>query len=93
MQALTAALVISLKLEAVTIELDSTATTATPEQRSEIEEQVYADILASHAHYRRRSEELAKVLLGLKEMVLDQHHESDIYHHLEQTYLGQEHEE
>ncbi len=87
-QALTGALVMSLKLEAITLELDTTSTAATEDQRTEIEEQVYADILASHAHYRKRSEELARVLLGLKEMVLDHRHESEIYLHLKQTYLG-----
>ncbi len=86
-QHLTGALLVLLKLEAISRELDSVSHTADQDQRLAIEEQVYTDLLAGHAHYRKRSEELAKVLLELKEMVLDDRDDVEMYRRLDQAYL------
>lgn len=86
-QETTGALVVLLRLEASSVEFDSPVV-SDPEERLQIEEQVYTDLLAGHAHYRKRSQELARVLLGLKEMVLDELPEPETYGQLGQAVLG-----
>ncbi len=86
-QEISKALVVLLRVEATSVEFDSPVV-SDPEERLQIEEQVYTDLLAGHAHYRKRSQELARVLLGLKEMVLDELPEPETYGQLGQAVLG-----
>jgi hypothetical protein len=82
-QQLTGALLVLFRFEANTLELGSAALSLEEEgQRLQIEEKIYRDLLSSHAHYRKRSEELARLLLDLKEKVLDGQGESEVYAHL-----------
>ncbi|MFS8836601.1 DNA repair exonuclease, partial [Synechococcus sp. WC101] len=59
-------------------------------RRLQIEEKIYRDLLSSHAHYRKRSEELARLLLDLKEKILDEQGEAEVYAHLSGAFLGEE---
>ncbi len=90
-QQITGALIVLFRFEATSLEIGSAAVTLEEEgQRLQIEEKIYTDLLSSHAHYRKRSEELARLLLDLKEKVLDGQEESDVYAHLNKAFLGEE---
>lgn len=91
LQQVTGALILLFRFEATPLELGSAAITLEEEgQRLQIEEKIYTDLLSGHAHYRKRSIELAHLLLDLKERVLDGQEESEVYSHLSSTFLGEE---
>ncbi|MEO0803868.1 MAG: DNA repair exonuclease [Cyanobacteria bacterium J06642_2] len=87
-QEMTGALVVLLKIEATSLEYDIAPQASEKSDRHEIETQVFQDLLAQHAHYRRRSEELSKVLLGVKEMIADDRGEDHLYEYLQQSLLN-----
>jgi DNA repair exonuclease SbcCD nuclease subunit len=87
-QAITAALIVLFRFEATSLDLDTTSTASGDTERIAIEEKIYADILAGHAHYKRRSTELAKTLMAMKEMVLDERPDPELYAYLSQMVLG-----
>jgi DNA repair exonuclease SbcCD nuclease subunit len=87
-QAMTGALFVLVRVEAIPLEFDQGIMPPNPEERLAIEEQVYLDLLSSHAHYRRRGFELMTVLKGLKEMILEGKEDRDVYETLSQAYLG-----
>ncbi|MFT0795625.1 hypothetical protein [Synechococcus sp. H70.1] len=90
-QQLTGALVVLFRFEATSLEIGSaTLSFEEEEQRLQIEEKVYRDLLSSHAHYRKRSKELAQLLLDLKERVLEGQSEAEIYAHLSSAFVGEE---
>ncbi|MCJ2542977.1 metallophosphoesterase family protein [Thermostichus vulcanus] len=87
----TGALILLFRFEATPVELGSAAITLEEEgQRLQIEEKIYTDLLSGHSHYRKRSVELARLLLDLKEKVLDGQEESEIYAYLSSAFLGEE---
>lgn len=88
-QEMTGALVVLLKIEATPLEYDIAPQASEKSDRNEIETQVFQDLLAQHAHYRRRSEELSKVLLGVKEMMADGREEEQLYEYLQQGLLDE----
>ncbi|MEN9223713.1 MAG: DNA repair exonuclease [Thermostichus sp. BF3_bins_97] len=90
-QQITGALIVLFRFEATPLEIGSASVAWEEEgQRLQIEEQIYTDLLSSHAHYRKRSGELARLLLDLKEKVLDGQGESEVYAHLAETFLGED---
>jgi DNA repair exonuclease SbcCD nuclease subunit len=90
-QQLTGALLVLFRFEATTLEIGSAALSLEEEgRRLQIEEKIYRDLLSSHAHYRKRSEELARLLLDLKEKILDEQGEAEVYAHLSGAFLGEE---
>ncbi|MEN9277984.1 MAG: hypothetical protein Q6K92_06230, partial [Thermostichus sp. DG_1_5_bins_95] len=91
LQQLTGALILLFRFEATPLELGSAAITLEEEgERLQIEEKIYTDLLSSHAHYRQRSVELARLLLDLKEKILSGQEESQVYSYLKSTFLGEE---
>ncbi|MGQ9837323.1 MAG: metallophosphoesterase family protein [Cyanobacteriota bacterium] len=91
LQQATGALILLFRFEATPLELGSAAVTLEEEsQRLQIEQKIYTDLLSGHAHYRRRSVELACLLLDLKEQVLNGRGESEVYSHLSSAFLGEE---
>lgn len=86
-QDMTGALVVLLKIEATSLEYDIAPQASEKSDRNEIEQQVFQDLLAQHAHYRRRSEDLSKVLLGMKEMMADGREDEQLYGYLQQGLL------
>jgi DNA repair exonuclease SbcCD nuclease subunit len=90
-QQLTGALLVLFRFEATTLEIGSAALSLEEEgRRLQIEEKIYRDLLSSHAHYRKRSEELARLLLDLKEKILEEQGEAEVYAHLSGAFLGEE---
>ncbi len=85
-QARTGALRAFFRFEADSLDYNTVAQSADPEQRGAIEEQVFTDLLASQSRYRAHSGALAKLLLALKEMVLEEQPEENLYQHLRQSY-------
>ncbi len=91
LQQVTGALVVLFRFQATPLALGSAALTLEEEgQRLQIEEQIYTDLLSSHAHYRHRSRDLARLLLDLKEKVLDGQGEAELYAHLSSAFLGED---
>jgi len=89
-QQLTGALVVLFRFEANSLEIGSAALSLEEEQRLQVEEKIYRDLLSSHAHYRKRSKELAQLLLDLKERVLEGQSEAEIYTRLSGAFVGEE---
>ncbi|MDX2272639.1 MAG: exonuclease SbcCD subunit D [Cyanobacteriota bacterium] len=87
-QQITHALIVIFRWEAKALDFDLSPATVDDNQRMAVETQVYHDLLASHAHYRKRSQELANVLLDLKEQVIDGQPERVSYERLGQAFLG-----
>ena len=88
-QAETNALVVLLKLEAESVQYDIAPNVSEGDDRIAMETQVFADLLAQHAHYRKRNGELAKVLLGVKEMVVLGEPEERLYDYLDKGLAGE----
>jgi DNA repair exonuclease SbcCD nuclease subunit len=88
-QAMTNALIVLFKIEAETLQYDIAPNASEGAERLEVETLVFADLLAKHAHYRKRSDELAKVLLGVKEMVSDGEPDEHLYEYLEKGLAGE----
>jgi exonuclease SbcD len=89
-QQLIGALVVLFRFEANSLEIGSAALSLEEEQRLQVEEKIYRDLLSSHAHYRKRSKELAQLLLDLKERVLEGQSEAEIYTRLSGAFVGEE---
>ena len=76
------ALVFLLKYEADSVEYASPL--AEDASRTQIEQEVFTDLLAGHNHYKNRASELAKGLIGLKEMQLEARSEVELYQFVEE---------
>ncbi|MGK7907450.1 MAG: exonuclease SbcCD subunit D [Synechococcus sp.] len=88
-QSKTNALVVLLKLEAESVKFDIAPNASEGDDRLAIETQVFADLLAQHSHYRKRNGELAKVLLGVKEMMEFGEPEEQLYDYLDKGLAGE----
>ncbi|MBD2082752.1 DNA repair exonuclease [Leptolyngbya sp. FACHB-17] len=82
LQQLSQALVFLLKYEADSVEYASPL--AEDASRTQIEQEVFTDLLAAHNHYKNRAPELAKGLIGLKEMQLEERSEAELYEFVEE---------
>ena len=82
------ALVVLLKLEADSVQYDIAPNANVGDERLEIETQVFADLLAQHNHYRRRHKELAKVLVGVKEMIAEGETDERLYDYVQLGWAG-----
>lgn len=82
LQQLSQALVFLLKYEADSVEYASPI--AEDASRTQIEQEVFTDLLAAHNHYKNRAPELAKGLIGLKEMQLEARSEMELYEFVEE---------
>ncbi|MEL7476066.1 MAG: DNA double-strand break repair protein Mre11, partial [Cyanobacteria bacterium J06555_12] len=85
----TDALVVLVKLEAESIQYDIAPNASEGDDRWQVETQVFADLLAQNNRYKKRSGELAKVLMGLKEMLAEQEPEQHLYEYLEKGLAGE----
>ena len=88
-QKTTDALVVLVKLEAESIQYDIAPNASEGDNRLEVETQVFADLLAQNNRYKKRSGELATVLVGLKEMIADRAPEQQQYEFLEKGLEGE----
>ncbi|MEO1134903.1 MAG: DNA repair exonuclease [Cyanobacteria bacterium J06639_1] len=88
-QDMTGALVVLLKIEATSLEYDIAPQASETTDRNDIEKQVFQDLLSQNAHYRRRSEDLSKVLLGVKEMIADGREDEQLYEFLQQGLIDE----
>ncbi|GAP97372.1 metallophosphoesterase family protein [Leptolyngbya sp. NIES-2104] len=79
---LSQALIFLLKYEADSVEYASPI--AEDASRLQIEQEVFTDLLAGHNHYKSRANELAKGLIGLKEMQLEARPENELYQFVEE---------
>ncbi|MBE9011230.1 DNA repair exonuclease [Pseudanabaenaceae cyanobacterium LEGE 13415] len=79
---LSQALIFLLKYEADAVEYASPI--AEDASRTQIEQEVFTDILTAHNHYKNRANELAKGLIGLKEMQLEARSEDELYQFVEE---------
>ncbi|MGG6263793.1 metallophosphoesterase family protein [Leptolyngbya sp. AN03gr2] len=79
---LSQALVFLLKYEADAVEYASPL--AEDASRTQIEQEVFTDLLTAHNHYKNRANELAKGLIGLKEMQLEARSEDELYQFVEE---------
>lgn len=79
---LSQALIFLLKYEADSVEYASPI--AEDASRLQIEQEVFTDILSGHNHYKNRASELAKGLIGLKEMQLEARSEDELYQFVEE---------
>ena len=86
----TNALIVLIKLEAEAVKYDIAPNVSQGDDRLAIETQVFSDLLAQHAHYRKRNTELSQVLLGLKEMVGLGEPEEQLYDYLEKGLAGKQ---
>jgi hypothetical protein len=59
-----------------------------PPSRSEIERTVFTDLLAANNYYQEQSEQLAQGLIDLKERVLNQQPEPDLYAFVQDLLKG-----
>ena len=84
----THALIVLLKIEAEGVQYGIAPNVTSTDERLAIERQVFADLLAQHAHYRRRSDELSHVLLGVKDLLGDGEPEERLYDYLEKGLSG-----
>ncbi|WP_017325861.1 DNA repair exonuclease [Synechococcus sp. PCC 7336] len=82
------ALIVLLKVEAEAVQYDIAPNAIATDERLAIETQVFSDLLAQHAHYRRRSGELSKVLLRVKDLMGDGEPEERLYDYLEKGLAG-----
>ncbi|MBD1842468.1 DNA repair exonuclease [Cyanobacteria bacterium FACHB-63] len=82
LQQLSQALVFLLKYEADSVGYASPL--AEDASRTQIEQEVFTDLLAAHNHYKNRAPELAKGLIGLKEMQLEERSETELYEFVEE---------
>lgn len=89
-QSLTDALVVLLKLEADSVDYSRAVVATEQVQRSQLELGVFRDLLASHAHYRRRSEALAQLMLDVKGRLAEQVTEDELYALIEAEVLAGE---
>ncbi|MEB3338513.1 MAG: DNA repair exonuclease [Leptolyngbyaceae bacterium] len=82
------ALIFMLKFDAIAAEYDTPIAVEgnQPPPRLEIETQVFADLLAGNANYSQQPTQLAKRLIELKEQILDNQPEADLYE-LAQDFL------
>ncbi len=87
-QSLTGALVVLLKLEADSVDYSRALTATEQVQRSQLELEVFRDLLASHAHYRRRSEPLSHLVLDVKGRLAEQVTEAELYALIEAELLA-----
>ena len=85
----TNALVVLIKLEAESIQYDIAPNANEGDDRLEVETQVFVDLLAQNNRYKKRSGELAKVLVGLKEMLAEREPEQQLYDYLEKGLAGE----
>lgn len=82
LQQLSNALIFLLKYEAESVEFASPI----PEDasRTQIEQEIFTDLLTAHNHYKNRAPELAKGLIGLKEMQLEERATAELYQFVEE---------
>lgn len=85
----TDALVVLVKLEAESIQYDIAPNASEGDDRCQVETQVFADLLAQNNRYKKRSGELAKVLMNLKDMLAEQEPEQHLYEYLEKGLAGE----
>lgn len=85
---LTQALVTLIKLEAESVDYSREIVATEQVQRSQLELQVFADLLANHAHYRRRSDALAQLVLEVKGRMADAASEAELYALIEAELLA-----
>ena len=88
-QTATNALVVLVKLEAESVQYDIAPNASEGDDRLAVESQVFADLLAQNNRYKKRSGELAQVLVGLKDMLATQEPEKHLYEYLERGLAGE----
>lgn len=82
LQKLSNALIFLLKYEAESVEFASPL--AEDASRTQIEQEIFTDLFSAHNHYKNRAPELAKGLIGLKEMQLEDRSATELYQFVEE---------
>ena len=86
---LSQALIFLLKFDVNGVEYNSyLSVEEQPPSRSEIERTVFTDLLAANNYYQEQSEQLAQGLIDLKERVLNQQPEPDLYAFVQDLLKG-----
>lgn len=81
LKALSGALVLLLKYDVENVEYASPLSEAAT--RSQIEQEIFLDLLTANITYRKRATEIAQGLLDLKDLHLQGREDPDLYHHIQ----------